>query len=983
MIDKDTVRARPLAKISRTAFLSALLFSTALAPIRVEAQQATPPAPVAAVPMSKVDTSAWLYEGSDIPPDKGWQFGTLENGLRYAVRKNGVPPGQVAIRVRVDVGSLMEGDNERGYAHFLEHLLFRGSKYVKDGEAKRVWQRLGAMFGSDSNAQTTPTNTVYQLDLPNATPQGLEESIKILSGMVQEPTLDQATIDTEKLVVMAEQRDSAGPQQRLADATRQHVFAGQRVAERSPIGTPQTLGAATAQSISTFHKRWYRPDRVVIAIAGDGDPAVYAQLINKYFGQWQNQGGQPEVPSFGDPAPKAPVARIDVEPTQPISISYYVMRPWRQVTDNIKYTQGLYMEQLAAEIINRRLRHHARNGGSYLSADVSVDKLYRSAGMTGVTVVPIGDDWETALTDVRAVIADAVAKAPSQADIDREIAYMDAYHTREVENQQNEAGATQVDSIMRAVDIRETMTDPTNQRWLMRSIKPLATPETMLKYTRDLFKGTATRVMLASPKPVDGGVQKLTKLSTQKVKPNKDGRLPESNAKMSDLPALGTASQVVMETKIPIFEDMYALGLSNGTRVIVNNNDAEPNKIRVNVRFGGGRKAVSPTATNLLWTGPYGLIAGGVGKLDLNDVDQLTNGRQMDYQFDVNDDAFEFTAETSPTDFADQMKLIAAMMNHQGWKPEPVSRMKASELLSFEAQRSSPMEVIQREMEGALRGGDKRWTPPTQDEVKALTPESFKAFWQPLLAEGPVEVQIFGDLKTVDYKKILNETIGALPERQAKPNLAYAASVPLQPNTKPKVFTHKGDEDQAAAVLAWPTGGGLTNIKQGRGLEVLAAIFSDRLFDRMRQEAGASYAPQVINEWPETMNNGGTVSAASLLEPNDVNRFFEISKQIAQELATKPVSEDELQRAVGPLKERIIRSSSGNMFWMYQLEGATQDPEHFVALSRYIKDIEDVTVVEIQQLAKQYLKPGGSWSMVVLPENPSAVAAGKSSPPGE
>ncbi|WP_163360505.1 insulinase family protein, partial [Klebsiella aerogenes] len=87
---------------------------------------------------------------------------------RYAVRKNGVPPGQVSVRVRMDVGSLMEQDSERGFAHLLEHLSFRGSVHVPDGESKRIWQRLGVTFGSDSNASTTFTATTYKLDLPMA-----------------------------------------------------------------------------------------------------------------------------------------------------------------------------------------------------------------------------------------------------------------------------------------------------------------------------------------------------------------------------------------------------------------------------------------------------------------------------------------------------------------------------------------------------------------------------------------------------------------------------------------------------------------------------------------------------------------------------------------------------------------------------------------------------------------------------------------------
>ncbi|MBJ7379013.1 insulinase family protein, partial [Sphingobium sp.] len=84
----------------------------------------------------------WLYENSDVPIDPAWRFGTLPNGLRYAIRRNGVPPGQVSVRLRIDAGSLMERPGELGYAHFIEHLSMRGSRHVPDGESKRIWQRL-------------------------------------------------------------------------------------------------------------------------------------------------------------------------------------------------------------------------------------------------------------------------------------------------------------------------------------------------------------------------------------------------------------------------------------------------------------------------------------------------------------------------------------------------------------------------------------------------------------------------------------------------------------------------------------------------------------------------------------------------------------------------------------------------------------------------------------------------------------------------
>lgn len=124
-----------MAYLSR-AFAPVLVLALATGGI---AQVKAPRSAVAAqaAPAVKVDPTAWLYKGSHLPHDPAWVFGTLPNGLRYAVRKNGVPPGQVSIRVRIDAGSLNEKDSERGYAHFIEHLSFRGSEYVPDGEAKR------------------------------------------------------------------------------------------------------------------------------------------------------------------------------------------------------------------------------------------------------------------------------------------------------------------------------------------------------------------------------------------------------------------------------------------------------------------------------------------------------------------------------------------------------------------------------------------------------------------------------------------------------------------------------------------------------------------------------------------------------------------------------------------------------------------------------------------------------------------------------
>jgi zinc protease len=206
--------APPRLRFSRS-LTTACAAATALALLPMGAAAQDAPTAVAAPVNPK--NADWLYAGSDIPRDTAWKFGVLPNGVRYAVRNNGVPPGQVSIRVRMDVGSMFETDKERGFAHLLEHLTFRGSEHIPDGEAKRIWQRFGVTFGSDSNAQTTPTQTVYQLDIPSVTPATLDESMKLLSGMVREPLISDTAVTAERGVVMSELRESDGPQKRRCD----------------------------------------------------------------------------------------------------------------------------------------------------------------------------------------------------------------------------------------------------------------------------------------------------------------------------------------------------------------------------------------------------------------------------------------------------------------------------------------------------------------------------------------------------------------------------------------------------------------------------------------------------------------------------------------------------------------------------------------------------------------------------------------------
>lgn len=917
---------------------------------------------------AQAQTRPWLYENSDVPIDTSWKFGTLPNGLRYAIRRNGVPPGQVSVRLRIDAGSLMERPDELGYAHYIEHLSMRGSRHVPDGESKRIWQRLGVSFGSDSNAQTTPTGTTYALDLPQATPSSLGESLKILAGMMADPNIVDNAVAAERAVVLAEKRESDGPQMRISEASRLHFFAGQPLADHAPIGTVATLNAATADKVEAFQQRWYRPENSVIALSGDIDPAVAEQLIRDNFGGWKGVGQGGTAPDFGAPDPARPATKVVVEPGAPMGLTLAWLRPWKPHADTIVYNQDKLTDMLALQIIGRRLERAARAGGSFLQSGVEQQDVSRSTDGTFVTIVPNGDDWQKALGDVRGIIEDAKAAAPTQVEIDREYAQMDTALSIQVENSDTEPSAKQASDIVSAVDIRETTVSPQAAVDIFRAGKAAMTPQKILESTQRLFSAGVFRALLITGSPQPGLDAKLAAAVAAPVKAASGVRLAEKAITIADLPKFGAPGAVVARTPVGL-PGMESVTFANGVKLTLFANDVETEKVRINVRFGHGQQAFSPTKPTASWAGGYALVASGIGQLGQGELDELTNGRRMGMDFNIDDDAFELQALTRPADYKDQLRLFAAKLGFPGWDPAPIARVKTGASVAYDALSRSPDAVLGRDLNWLLHGKDVRFRTPSREEIAALTPQMFRATWEPILASGPIEVQIFGQVKPDEAIQAVAETFGALPKR---------ADVPVPPANRmmrfpahvdqPVVLRHKGDKDQAAAVIAWPTSGGFTLRKEARQLEILTQIFNDRLFDKLRSTEGAAYSPNVQNNWPFSYDSGGYILVSSQVRPDRIAFFYDVVKQTAADLAARPVGDDELQRAVAPMRQLLMRASTGNAFWMNQMEGSTHDPRYIDAMTSMSDDLLTVTPGQLQALAAKYLAPQKSWSAVVLPE---------------
>ncbi|HEY0131160.1 MAG TPA: pitrilysin family protein, partial [Allosphingosinicella sp.] len=462
-----------------------------------------------AAPVQAAGDSSWFYKNTDIPPDPAWTFGTLPNGLRYAVRRNAVPEGQVSVRLRIDAGSLHEEEKERGWAHFVEHMAVRGTKNFGDGEVRETWQRLGASFGSDTNASTEPTQTVYMLDLPRADRASLDTSLRLLADMADTALFDPKIVDTERGVVLSEYGRRTELAVKLREMMMPLFYGGLKYAQRDTIGTEATLKGADAAGLKAFYERWYRPDRATLVMVGDADPRLMEELIAARFGGWKPSGPAPSEPDYGAPADVPQRTAAIAYPGSPHFATLSWIRPYRRVPPSKAREQRNLARTLASRILNRRLEAKARGEAAFLNAQVQAENSVNVADTTQMSVMAKEGRWQQALTEAYAILADALKAPPSRTEIDREMENIRTAGRAAVQGDPTQRSQIRAGRLISAIDGNSVISTAQIQLALFEELAPSMTPEAVQAALKDMFQGSGPRLAMLSPAPVAGLAQAL------------------------------------------------------------------------------------------------------------------------------------------------------------------------------------------------------------------------------------------------------------------------------------------------------------------------------------------------------------------------------------------------------------------------------------------------------------------------------------------
>lgn len=912
--------------------------------------------------------AAWSHEASDLAPDAAVRFGRLPNGMRYALMHNATPPGQASLRLRIGAGTLMETDDQKGLAHFTEHMVFNGSDDIPENELLRILERLGLAFGADTNATTAPDETVYKLELPRTDDETVDASLRILREMMSDALMATADIDAERGVIVGEDRSRDTPGRRSAVAQLSLLAQGQRLASRLPDGDNTIVQTAPAQSFIDFYRAWYRPERATLVAVGDFDLDVMEAKIRAAFESWRGEGAAGADPDLGQVAERGPETRILVEPGVQSTLQLNWVRPPDLSPDTADQRKQKTLANLGLAVLNRRLGEIARaDNPPFLGAGASTGDLFDSVEIGTVSAAFNPGQWARALETMEQEQRRLVQFGVTEAELQREIA-----DTRTALQNAAAAAATRstpglAGALAASVNADRVFTSPAANLALFEALTQGLTPAQVDAAVRQAFEGQGPIMLVVSPVPIEGGEAAVTAALEASRQVPVAARAADAAL---DWPYadFGPAAQPVDRTEVQDL-GLTLVRFANGVRLTVKPTDFRDDQILVSVRTGIGDLALPTDRVTEGQLVDNVLVAGGVGRLTLDQMTRVLSGRTYNVSAGMGADAFQFTGATTPADLPLQMQVMAAYLTDPGLRAAPFDQIKSAFPQMMGQILSTPGGAFAVKSAELLAGGDRRAAFPTEAEVAAMDLDALRQIVRQGLAQGPIDIVMVGDVTPEDAVAAVAATFGALPARAPAPAPAPGADQRRfpDPTATPVRLTHNGQPGQALGYVAWPTTDAVGDRTEARRVSLLSDVLQLRLNAVIREQMALAYSPRAGASASNTFPGYGSIAVTAEVTPDDLPRLFETIDQIAADLRDTPIEADELIRAQRPTVEALKRSRNDNAYWLGQLQDAQKTPASLDEIRNHLADLESVTPADIQALALTYLRPDRAWRAEVVP----------------
>lgn len=932
--------------------------------------------PISVVVAQDAHETSFVHETSDLEPDAKIIYGTLDNGLRYAVLKNGTPSGEAALRMRIDTGSLNETEDQLGLAHFLEHMAFNGSVNVPEGEMVRRLERFGLAFGADTNASTGFDQTTYKLNLPSVEAEVLDEAFFLMRETAQNLLLEADAIERERGVIASEKaaRDSLAFRSfvdRLAFFTQ-----GSGLVERLPIGTDEAIANMQRDVFVGYYRGYYRPENTFVVFAGDIDTDDAIARIERYFGDWEPQG---QALPHREPRPAV------VEPGsvgtyydegQLTTLTLAAMRPYVDRNDSVSTRRQNLIHWLGNTILNDRYSRKVSAGESaYLGAQAGRYRPYEVID-GNVLSVRIGDeDLQAALADAEQELRRAILFGFSQQELDEQIAKR--RRALEVSVERADTRKTYasgfefsfVDALVASFANERVFTSPQSALDRFDAIASELTLEEVNAVFRDGWQGYENPTLYyASSTPLDEA-ETVLKAALEQSRQVAVAPPPERGAVEFAYTDFGTPGEIASYTYVED-ADAHLVRFANNVRLNFKRTEFETGSIYVMVRVADGFMSMPRDSEGLRRLGLNLLNQSGVAEHTADDLETIFAGRRVGalVRTQLSDDAFVILGNTGVEDLSSQMNLMTARVVAPAFREEVADLYFRKMRTWYPTHDASPGSVAEKFLPRLIRSGDQRFGYDDMADFMSPTLEEVREWMEPQLRDGSIEITVVGDVAMEDVVREVARTFGALPTR-TDPSEDFGERAMLrfpQGEDTPYTYYHRGSEEQAIVYVYWPALDASDPQNTFR-MRVLRSIFRNRLTEILREEMGSTYSPGAGAYSNHLFDGFGYLLARVTATPGNVEKVRAGIMQVARELSQNGIQNDEFNRAVLPLSEDLSSTLENNRFWMSILSDAQSGAEGLARFQAQQTIYEEITLQEMNELAQDVLIEDQSLTAFILP----------------
>jgi zinc protease len=916
----------------------------------------------------------WAQDESDIPADPAATYGVLSNGVKYVVMQNAEPPKRVSLRLHVRAGSLMETDDELGYAHFLEHMAFNGNRHHPGNEIVEYFQRIGMGFGNDTNANTSFDRTLYVLELPNAAEETMDEAMQALRDYADGNTLDAKDVENERGVILAEKkaRDSV-PYRRMIDSFR-FTMPDSIVPNRIPIGEESTISATTREKLLSFYKKWYTPDRMTVIVTGDIDAAKAADLVKKHFGDMPAGASVAKDPDIGAIKPRGTVTRVFRDAEAPnVLVKITNIRQLPHTPDTVDERQRGITLDIANDIVNRRLQIMVKQTGAPFSGGgCGSGNSLNFVKESNFVLVCQPTQWKDALAVAEQQLRKALRYGFTKAELAEAVANARNHYEQAAKQAATRQSGVLAEGLAWNLSSNLVFSSPEENLKIAAKVFDAITPEVALAALQDAWKDDTRLIYVAGNVPEDANDALALATYNESAKKMVEAPMDTELSKFT-YADLGKPGEVVWKNEV---KDLGITQLKFANNVYVNfkPSDVEKDAVYIRVQFGTGSLEMPKDKAGLQYLANDTFSNGGLQAHTADEIKSIFAGRSVGSYFQVFQDYFMLGSKTNPRDAEAQLNLFAAYMVAPGFRTDGLAQFRSQTEQGYAFMEHSPNGVFMKDVPSLLSSGDYRFGYPEKAKLLALNMDDVRAWLEPVLAHSRIDISIYGDISVDEVIPMVAKTFGALPPRDAqKPDLTEARKVTM-PKAQVKTYEYSTEVPKGVSIVALPTDDSW-DIALTNRLNVLSAIITDRMRVELREKLGDTYSPAAINTPNEAYAHYGYLLCISEVHPDKVVATAEAVRMVLTDVAAKGVTQDELERARKPLVEQLLQMQRGSDYWTgYIMGNCHEHPEKLDWARNGIDNLRAVTVDEINHTAAQYLQSDKVIDIRIMPVSvPTAV----------